>query len=306
MRAIPAGPSARAELEGVAVAGMMIGAKERSGVVMNAKAFYLREVYPQLNLPLAERYPHARLSDDDGWHALGDHDLVMLVALTGAGKSTTLANLRRLRGLELDVIPTRREVADWIAIPLAQRWSGAPLKPEPDRVRRFALTRLFAGRVAGGMAAAFSWLNLADAYSSPVLCEGIRGDVEIRHALTRFPRWRIVELALDPLTRLRRLSKRQEAFDTAAGSADVSFLPPALRSAAEALVEAGEISATALTIVRAEAANYGLYAFDDGAAFPNYHRLDVDGASAEEVAAAVLDAIEPLEAGGRSAPSESC
>lgn len=274
---------------------------------MNAKAFYLREVYPQLNLPLSERYPLARLSDDDGWHALGDHDLVMLVALTGAGKSTTLAHLRRrLSGLDLDVIPTRREVADWIAIPLAQHWSGAPLAPAPDRVKRFALTRLFAGRVAGGMAAAFSWLNLADEYGSPVLCEGIRGDVEIRHALTRFPRWRIVELALDPLTRLRRLSKRQEAFDTAAGSADVSFLPPALRTGAKAQVEAGEISATALTIVRAEAANYGLYAFDDGAAFPNYHRLDVDGASAEEVAAAVHEVVEPLESGGGSAPSESC
>ena len=285
----------------------MIAAKERSGAEMNAKAFYLREVYPQLNLPLRERYPLARLTDDDGWHALADHDLVMLVALTGAGKSTTLAHLRRrLSGLELDVIPTRREVADWIAIPLAQHWSGAPLAPEPDRVKRFALTRLFAGRVAGGMAAAFSWLNLADAYRSPVLCEGIRGDVEIRHALTCFPRWRIVELALDPLTRLRRLSKRQEAFDRAAGSADVSFLPTALRTAAKALVDAGEISASALTIVRAEAANYGLYAFDDGAAFPHYQRLDVDGATAEEVAAAVLDAVEPLEADGRSAPSESC
>ena len=287
------GPSARAELEGVAVAGMMIAAMERNSVQMNAKEFYLREVYPRLSLPIAERYPRARLTDGDGWHALGEHDLVMLVALTGAGKSTALAQLRRrLSGLDVDVIPTRREVADWIAIPFAQHWSGAPLAPEPDRVRRFALTRLFAGRVAGGMAAAFSWLNLADEYGRPVLCEGIRGDVEIRHALTRFPRWRIVELALDPLTRLRRLSHRREAFDRAAGAADVSFLPPALRPAAESLLEAGEISATALTIVRAEAANYGLYAFDEGADFPNYQRLDVDGASAEEVAAAVLDAVE--------------
>ncbi len=284
---------------------MMNGVKERNGSEMNAKAFYLREVYPQLNLPLTERYPHARLTDDDGWHALADHDMVMLVALTGAGKSTTLAHLRRrLSGLEYDVIPSRREVADWIAIPLAQHWSRAPFNPEPDRVRRFELTRLFARRVAGGMAAAFSWLNLADAYSSPVLCEGIRGRGEIRHVLTRFPRWRIVELALDPLTRLRRLSKRQEAFDRAAGTADVSFLPPALRTAAIDLVEAGEISASALSIVRAEAANYGLYAFDDGAAFPHYHRLDVDGASAEEVAAAVLDVVEPFEGCGWGAPSE--
>ena len=260
---------------------------------MDAKAYYLQEVYSQLNLPLAETYPLVSLVDGEGSHSIGQHPMLMLVALTGAGKSTTLHHLRNWHSdFGADVIPSRREVADWIAIPLAQDWTGLALAPEPDRVRRFALTRLFAERVAGGMAAAFSWLNIADDYGSPILTEGIRGENEIRYALEHFPRWQIVELALDPLARLRRLSKRQDEFDRAAGKVDVSFLPSALQAEAKRLLEAGEITATALTIIRAEAANYGLYAFADGAAYPHYHRLDVEGVSPEEVAAGVMGIIE--------------
>ena len=37
------------------------------------------------------------------------------------------------------------------------------------------------------MAAAFSWLRVADTYKGLVISEGIRGAVEIRHALRSFP-----------------------------------------------------------------------------------------------------------------------
>ena len=288
-----AGGPAPGELEGLALAGMMIGAEERKAVGMDAKRYYLREVYPRLDLPLAEEYPLVSLIGGAGFHGLGQHDVRMLVALTGAGKSTALNILRKEPGdIGAARIPSRREVADWIAIPLAQHWAGEPLMPAPDRVKRFALTRFFAERVEGGMAAAFSWLNIADSYDGLILAEGIRGPNEIRYGLARFPRWQIVELALDPLTRLRRLSGRRDEFDRAAGAADVSFLSLALQAEAKRLVAAGEISETALRIIRAEAANYGLYAFADGAAYPNYHRLDVAGAAPGEVAAALLRLVE--------------
>ena len=58
-------------------------------------------------------------------------------------------------------MPSRRELADWIAIPTAQALLGDPLALVSDRVRRFAYTRTFAEHVPGGMAAAFSWLRLA-------------------------------------------------------------------------------------------------------------------------------------------------
>ncbi len=264
-----------------------------NGRRMDARGIYFRDVYPRLKPPVTERYPLVSLRPGPGRTPLCKHKLLMVVALTGTGKSTALDILsRRLGGGGLGVIPARREVADWIAIPLAQHWSGHALAPAADRVQRFAYTRRFAGRVEGGMAAAFSWLNLAADYEGILLSEGIRGDNEIRYALTHFPRWRIIELALHPLARLRRLSGRNETFDRAAGNADLSFLPLELRHEAAARLRAGEISEKALTITRAEAANYGLYPFADGASFSNYHRLDTDGCTPEQVADGLVEILQ--------------
>lgn len=260
---------------------------------MDARETYLQNVYPRLKLPLAERYPLASLESGAGRHPLAHQAMLMLVALTATGKSTALELVRaRLAGMGAPIIPSRRELADWIAIPLAQSWADEPLTPLTDRVQRFQYTRRFAQRVPGGMAAAFSWLQISDEYRGLALSEGLRGDNEIGFALGQFPRWRIVELALRPLTRLRRLSARQQHFDQAEANADLSFLPQSIVAQAQALVAAGEISAKALAIVRAEAANYGLNAFTGGAAFPQYHRLDVDGCPPESVADAIIEIIE--------------
>lgn len=259
---------------------------------MDARQTYLQEVYPRLMPPLSERYPLVSLKPQPGQTPLGEQALLMVVALTGTGKSTALDLVSRRLGGGLGVIPTRREVADWIAIPLAQHWAGDTLAPTPDRVKRFEYTRRFAQRIDGGMAAAFSWLNLADDYADLLLSEGIRGENEIRFALSRFPRWQIVELALHPLTRLRRLSGRQDSFDRAVGEADLSFLPLDLREEATTLYQAGEISDKALTITRAEAANYGLCPFADGDQYANYHRLDTDGCAPEQVAEAIIAILQ--------------
>ena len=183
---------------------------------MDWREYYLREVYPRLDIPLAEKYPLASLFSRAGFRPLGDQTLLMLVALTGTGKSTTLKLLRqRLSGCSTAAIPSRREIADWIAIPTAQTLAGEPIVPLPDRKLRFAYTRKFAEHVPGGMAAAFSWLYVADDRDQVLLSEGIRGESEIRYALRHFPRWRIIELSLNPLTRLRRLSGRRDDFDRA-------------------------------------------------------------------------------------------
>ena len=257
---------------------------------MDWRDYYLREVLPKLDLPLAERYPLVSLAGGDGFLPLGEKALLMLVALTGTGKSTTLDLLRaRVDGAGMSHIPSRRELADWIAIPMAQALADDAIKPIKDRRQRFAYTRRFAEQVPGGMAAVFSWLAIGAGYNGPLLSEGIRGENEIRYALVNFPRWRIVELTLHPLTRLRRLSGRRDAFDQTGGRADVSFLPSRWQSEARAQVNSGEITGEALAIVQAEAANYGFDAFADGRNSANYHRVAVDDLSPEEVAAAVLD-----------------
>lgn len=259
---------------------------------MDWRDYYLREVRPRLELPLTRKYPLVSLVGGDGFRPLGECALLMLVALTGTGKSTTLDRLRAcLGGAGLDVIPTRRELADWIAIPMAQALADEKIERVRDRARRFACTRRFAEQEPGGLAAAFSWLRLADSCDGLLFSEGIRGANEIRYALDNFPRWQIVELTLPPLTRLRRLSARRDDFDRAGGTADVSFLPRQLRGEAAALVKAGEITAAALAIVEAEAANYGFEPFADGAAYPNYHSVEVEERSPDEVAETVMRII---------------
>ncbi len=260
---------------------------------MDWRDYYLREVQPRLAIPMVEKYPLVGFVQREGWRPLGSYALLMLVALTGTGKSTTLDRLRaRLGDNGRSVIPSRREVADWIAIPTAQALAGGPIEPIRDRRRRFACTRRFAERVPGGMAAAFSWLYLADDYDGLLLAEGIRGENEIQYALENFPRWQIIELTLNPLTRLCRLSRRRDDFDRAGGTADISFLPGKVRKEAAALVKAGEITAEALAIVKAEAANYGFDPFAEGGAYPNYHRVAVDGRGPDDVAGAVIRIIE--------------
>ena len=278
----------------------MDAAKDDDDAMMNPRDAYLREVYPKLDLPLADQYPLASLVPREGMRPLGAQPLLMLVALTGTGKSTTLDILRARYGdLATGAIPSRRELADWVAIPLAQALANQPIAPINDRALRFAATRRFAEWAPGGMAEAFSWLHLADDFKGIPLSEGIRGPYEIGYALRSFPRWRIVELTLNPLTRLRRLSGRRDAFDQVAGAVDVSFLPRELQAEAKSLVKAGEITAKALAIVKAEAANYGFDPFADGREFANYHRIAVDNRSPDEVAAAVTRIIEDQFADAR-------
>ena len=261
--------------------------------MMDWREFYLQAVYPHLEIPMADKYPLVSLTEREGKRLLGNHALLMLVALTGTGKSTTLRLLREEIGDSgAGVIPSRREVADWIAIPTAQALAGERIEPARDRVRRFEYTRFFAEQVQGGMAAAFSWLNLADDFDGLLFSEGIRGESEIRYALEKFPRWQIVELTLNPLTRLRRLSGRSEEFDRAGGTADLSFLPNEWQAEAEALFNAGEISAKALAIVRAEAASYGFNPFANTEAYASYHRVNVDCCTPNEVAAAVVGILD--------------
>ncbi len=268
---------------------------ETSELRLLDERYFLSEVYPRLSLPLSEAYPLVGLEKAAGYHGLGSHPLLMLVALTGTGKTTTLERLKAILGTAgTGVIPSRRELADWIALPMMQRLNGEETRPVDDRPRRFAYTRSFAKRVPGGMAAVFSWLYLADSFSDLVIAEGIRGENEIRHALTRFPAWNIVELTLDPLTRLRRLSERRDRFDRASGAADLSFLPGELRDAAQRMLKAGAIDAKAIAIMGAEVNNYGLLPFLAGDQYPNYHRVAVDERSPDEVAREVAEIVKAL------------
>jgi hypothetical protein len=250
--------------------------------------FYLNNVYPQLDLSLRDNYPHVSLESTQDHHPLAECQVVMLVALTGTGKTTTLNKLAEISNDDVSdrmkIIPSRREVADWISIPTAQVLLGEPIEHVTDRVQRFHYTRMFAEHVSGGQARAFSWINVSTDYQGNILSEGIRGENEIRYALEHCHGWQIVELALHPIIRLKRLSSRDDVFDKAEGAGDVSFLPADLQEEARLHLISGEITPKALTIMHAESKSYGLFSFTDGDAYDNYHRIDVDNLTPLQVA----------------------
>ena len=257
--------------------------------------FYINEVYPHLDFVLREVYPHVSYVPTDLHESLANRQLLMLVALTGTGKSTTFDKLAEISTAwvsdAMTVIPSRREVADLIAIPTAQMLLGEPIETIRDRVQRFHYTRTFAEHVSGGMAGAFSWVNVSKDYQGHILSEGIRGDNEIHYALENCHGWQIVELALHPIIRLKRLSSRDDVFDKAEGAGDVSFLPDDLQDEAKMLLASGDITSKALTIMRAESENYGLFPFADGDNYKNYHCIHVDDLTPTQVAEQVNDVM---------------
>jgi len=262
---------------------------------------YLNDILPSVpavtRAAALDAYPDVRLDDAESNTPLADCNVVMLVGLTGTGKSTTLRAVREAGTLSYRTdIPTRRQLADLILIPYAQHLAGEPVAPVKDRTQRFGYTLAFRERVAeGGTAAAFSWLRFA-APSERLLSEGVRGPNEIAYAL-QHTRWRLIELWVDPVTRLRRLSNRNDAFDSiaVANTADLSFLPEDSIDAVRAALAAGEISPEAVTTVRAESRNYGAQPYDAANTTPRYRCLRIDSLTPEQVAAAVVDAVHTLD-----------
>jgi hypothetical protein len=262
--------------------------------------FYAQEVFPhipaELKRRIQERYPDLSLMPQVGFKPLSEVSVFMLVALTATGKSTTLEQLTQMRVsgqiLYRDDIPTRRELADYVIIPTAQVISGEDIKPVAGREERFEYTRKFAQEFEpGGSAAAYGWFYYRWDGRTPILSDGIRGPGEISYTLSRHPAWRILELWVDPLVRLQRLTNRADVFDQITNvnqDVDLSFLPADSINAARRLLESGDISHKAVLTARAEAQNYGSEPFDESNTTPGYRCLAMKDLPPKAVAQEVI------------------
>lgn len=253
-------------------------------------SYYLENVLPQVSTQQREtfftQYPHIQF---DSGQSLQTVPIVMLVALTGTGKSTTLNLLSEMIPIDDKKIPSRRALADMVIIPTAQTIAGDSVQAVTDRVERFRYTGLFARHISGGYVEAYHWLNLTHTTGDTLICEGIRGHREIDYALNHCPNWRIIELSANPLTRLQRLSQRSDAFDEAEGSVSLDFLPEHYRDRVQAELKHGTVSPQAITIMQAEAQNYGLIPYNTS--HPNYKLIVTDNLSPDSVAQQVKEAI---------------
>jgi hypothetical protein len=181
------------------------------------------------NLGLGEPRP-------DGWQAMRELVLVVIVGLTGVGKSTMVARLEsRLEGAR--VLPDRRQLTDQVIFPL---YRGA--QAVTDRIDRFALTRRFRDEHPGGMAEVLASLAVAPARPGPrLIFDGLRGEEEVTCAARLLPRARFVALTAPDFVRLNRLLERGDPFDRAGA------VPSDAREATDALAGAAGLLSTVET-----------------------------------------------------------
>ncbi len=189
--------------------------------------------------------------------------LVVLVGLTGAGKTTlarTLADAGRVAPL-----PDRRRLTD--AVILGQ---GATAL---DRAGRFAATSRFRQAAPGGMGEIVAALSIAAKPGVPLLFDGFRGVAEIAFFAPRAPQAIFLVFDVSDEIRAQRIATRRDQFDGAAsGSAD-----------------------KAKALVADEAAHYRLGAAMDALkayAPERFHKMDAERLSPEEIAAEAIAAIE--------------
>jgi hypothetical protein len=145
---------------------------------------------------------------------LTDLPLIVMVGLTGVGKTTVLENLEQ-SGLSLTVLPNRREITDRLIIGTLQQEAGQTPHPVTDRLERFKYTARYRTRFPGGMAYALSQLAVLPPADDRLIFDGLRGLEEVKQAVAYFPRARFILLDAPDMVRLQRLLHRGDRFDTA-------------------------------------------------------------------------------------------
>lgn len=143
--------------------------------------------------------------------------LIIMVGLTGVGKTTTLQSLAD-RGLEFYLLPNRRQITDQFVIAQLQQASGQPVQPVTDRLERFSYTARYREQYPGGLAYALSRLAITEPLLQDVslIFDGLRGLNEVQHAASYFPQARFIVLDAPDRVRLSRLLTRGDQFDVVA------------------------------------------------------------------------------------------
>ncbi|MCB0164297.1 MAG: AAA family ATPase [Anaerolineae bacterium] len=143
---------------------------------------------------------------------LRDLPLVILVGLTGVGKSTVTDHLREQ--VHFTLLPNRRQVTDEVIIAVLQKEAGQPVQTVTDRLQRLEYTARYRNKYPGGMAHALSRLAVdLNKLPPPIFFDGLRGVDEVRYAVHYFPQARFIVLDASDSVRLSRLLNRGDDFD---------------------------------------------------------------------------------------------
>ena len=151
--------------------------------------------------------------------------LLILIGLTGTGKTTTVDALRDA-GLDFSLLPNRRELTDQYIIQYLQEQEDVPLKPVTDRTERFTYTRRYREIHPGGMAEALERWSMANPSTSSGqvgqlsivndelrIFDGLRGENEVTYAAQNLTDVWFLFLDAPAFVRVERLLGRNDAFD---------------------------------------------------------------------------------------------
>lgn len=151
-------------------------------------------------------------SPPPGWQPLSTLRLVIIVGVTGTGKTTATKNLAK-NGLNFQLLPDRRFLTDKLIIAPLQREDGQEVKTLP-RIQRVPYIRRYKQRHPAGLAYAISKL-----FIDPAACggfwifNGLRGPAEVRYAIDAIPRAEFLILDASEIVRAQRLIKRKDPYD---------------------------------------------------------------------------------------------
>jgi hypothetical protein len=150
-------------------------------------------------------------SEVDGWSPLAQMPLLILVGLTGVGK-TTLTNALSELGLNFTLLPNRRTLTDLFIIPTVMSMDGT--EKIACRVERFSYTRRYKQLFPQGIVYVLSQLQInLSRLCFPLIFDGLRGKEEVQYATQILPKTQFIVLEASNRVRLERLLTRKDSFD---------------------------------------------------------------------------------------------
>ena len=172
---------------------------------------------PPRQLTLTDLAPLAEIQSNQ-WPTLASQPLLIVVGLTGVGKTTVLEALHNIKpGFSL--LPDRRLLTERFIIGYLQKADGQPVRPI-SRFERYPYIRRYRELFPGGMAHVLAGLAIdPQQLEWPLVFNGLRGENEIRHAVEKLPLAQFIALDAPDLVRVQRLLKRNDPHDRINGPA---------------------------------------------------------------------------------------
>jgi len=145
-----------------------------------------------------------------GWKSIATQPLLIVVGLTGSGKSTTIAALTE-HDCNFTLLPNRRVLTDKLIVPAMAKANGGQVS-STCRIERLKYTRQYRQQFAGGMAHILAQLMVKET-GSLLVFDGLRGEDEVSYAAKALPNAKFILLEASEKVRLLRLLTRNDAFD---------------------------------------------------------------------------------------------